>query len=500
MVDAPPADGFRRAATTGVAWSLVQSWGGRIVSTAAFVVLARALDPEAFGVVALAVIFIDLGQMVINRGFGTSIVQRQDLTDEDLDSAFWFCVGMGVALAAVFCLSAELVADAFDEPLLAPVLRVLALNWVFGALSSVPQSILQRQLRFRSLAFRRLIAVTVSGFVGIVLALAGAGVWSLVAMALVQSGVGVVVLWSVSSWRPRWRLSTSRLRNMGRFAASVVATDLVNFLAVRGEGLVIGARLGPIPLGYYAVAAALPATPQRGVCLDDRLRRVPSVLPSAGSTDRRERALLAVGRMTSLFAFPAFAGLAVLAPDLIEAVLGPQWQPSVVLTQLLALHGLRYSITYFISIVVVSTGNAGLELRLTILGFSIKAVALVIGLQWGVVGVTWAVVATTYVTLPISLWSLRRTTGVTARRYLQQVTRPAAAALVMVSVVLGMRVVLDGLDAGVTLAVCFVVAVTSYLGTLAVIGPDLLAEVRTLLGDVRRKQAPTATQPRAVPS
>jgi len=456
------------------------------------VVLGRLLEPKHFGVVALAVIVIDLGQMLINRGFGASIVQRQDLTDEHLDSAFWFSVAAGLALTAAFGLSAGVIADAFDEPQLAAVLRVLAFNWVLGAFASVPRNILQRELRFRSLALRQLVAVTVSGAVGIGLAVAGHGVWSLVVQALVQSAVSVAVLWAVSPWRPRWRASVQRLREMQGFATSVVGIDLLRFFAVRGEGFVIGAAVGPVSLGYYAVATRFHQLLNEAFTSTVGVVAFPVFSRLQDERERRQRALFSVLRMTSLAAFPAFGLVAVLAPEIIKGVFGTRWEPSVVLAQLLALHGLRYSITYFISSVVVSTGMAALELRLTIVGVAVKAVALAIGVQWGVIGVTWAVVAASYVTLPLTLWALWRTTGITARTYLRQVVEPGVAALVMVAVVAGARILFGGLADLATLAVCSAIGAVTYLAAIGALAPKLLAEARSYLVEVVRRPTPSA--------
>jgi PST family polysaccharide transporter len=491
-----PVDEIRHAAATGAAWSLFQSWGARLVSTATFFVLARNLDPKDFGVVALAVIFIDLGQMLIKRGFSASIVQRQDLIDEDLDSAFWFSVALGVVMMAAFVLAAGPIADAFDEPQLAPVLRLLSLNYVLGALSVVPQSVLQRQMKFRSLALRRLVTVVVSGIVGVVLALAGADVWSLVAMALVESVVAAVVLWSVSEWRPRMRVSRSRLRGMRRFAASVIAIDLLRFVAVRGEGFLIAATVSSLALGFYSVATRFLLLLNEVLTSTIGSVTFPVFSRLQDDPERRERALLSVVRMTSLAVFPAFAGLAVLAPEIIHTTLGARWDPAVLLTQLLALHGLRYGISFFISNVVLSTGNAGLELRLTIVGVCVKSIALAIGLQWGVVGMTWAVVISSWAGMPLGLWALRRTTGIRSRDYLRQLVGPALAALAMIAVVTAVRPLFDGIGDTAVLVGCTLIGGATYVATIGIVAPRLFAEVRDILGDIRRRPAKvTSTVP-----
>jgi PST family polysaccharide transporter len=332
----------------------------------------------------------------------------------------------------------------------------------------------------------------------VALAVNGAGVWSLVVMALTQSGVGVIVLWSVSSWRPRFRLSLTSLRRMRRFAAGVVGIDLIRFFGLRGESLLVGAALGPVQLAYYAVGTRFLVLLNEIFTATIGSVTFPVFSRLQADTERRQRALFSVVRMCALAAFPAFCGLAVLAPEFIQTVLGPRWTPSVVLTQLLALYGLRFAVTYFIANVVLSTGAAGLELRLTVIGIAIKAIAVAIGVQWGVEGVAWAVVASSYATLPMSLWALHRTTGVTPREYLRNVSRPACAALTMVVAVIAVRRLFDGLSDQATLVVCAAIGTITYVVTLAVVAPDLLRELRAFVGDLGRRGGQSAGTPEAL--
>jgi PST family polysaccharide transporter len=489
--------GLRRAAVSGAAWSLAQAWGGRLVSTIAFLMLARLLSADDFGVVALAAIVIDLGQVIILRGFGAILIQREDLTEKDVDSAFWFTFAVGSVLALATWMLAAPLAEAAGEPGLTPVLRALSASWILGAFWSVPQNLLQRELRFRSLAIRRLAAVTISGVLAVALALAGAGVWSLVALTLSQNVVSIIVLWSVSSWRPSFRVSRASLVSMRGFALSIVGIEIVRFLAVRGEGMLIGVLISPIALGYYAVA-------QRFLQLlneifTSTIGSVAFPIFSRLQNDeaRRSRALTSIVQLTSLASLPAFTGLAVLAPEIVEVCLGSKWEPSVVLIQLLALHGLRYAITYFVSSVVISTGSAAFELRITLLGVVIKAMCLAVGVQFGVVGVATSVVISSWGTLPLTLYALRRTTGITAGTYLRSMLEPAIAAGAMCAAVVGTKALLADTNDLLVLVCGVVVGVGVYTLVIMLIAPRLLRElvhtVRLLRGDRNGKGVSVGT-------
>lgn len=491
----PPADPsrsvLRHAAVKGASWSLLQAWVGRLISTVAFFVLARLLVPEDFGVVALAMIFVELGQMLMNRGFGASIVQREDVSETDLDSVFWFSLVVGTALTAITWPCAGMIAEALGEPEFAPVLRALSINWILAAFWTVPQNVMQRELRFAGLAIRRMLAVSISGVAAIVLAFAGAGVWSLVAMTTLQSLVSIVVLWSACSWRPSMRWSWDSIGSMRGFATRIVAIDVTQFFSTRGEGLLIGAFLGPVSLGFYAIAERFLTLLRELFASSIGNVAFPVFSRLQDDRERRSRALISVVRLTSLAAFPAFVGLAVLAPEVVEVTLGPTWEPSVILIQLLCIQGIRTAVTYCVSGVVVSTGDAGLQLRITIFGVVIRFAVLIVGVQFGVDGVAAAAAVSSILTLPVTFYGVRRVTDFTARGFLRQTVEPATASAVMAVVVAGSVAWLDGLVAPiVVLGAGLAVGAITYLGVLLVIGRGLLGEARAIFRDLRAGRAP----------
>jgi Polysaccharide biosynthesis protein len=145
-VDAHEApESLRGAAVRGLAWTMLRSVSSRVVGSIVFIVLARLLDPMAFGTVALASFFVVLISVLVESGFGEALIQRKEVTRSDLDTAFWVSNAIGVALALIMMGSAGAIGALFDQPELAPVLRVLSLVFVFAGLASVPQALLRRE-------------------------------------------------------------------------------------------------------------------------------------------------------------------------------------------------------------------------------------------------------------------------------------------------------------------------------------------------------------------
>jgi len=212
---------LREKATKGIVWSAVQKWGRAAISIATFVALSRLLPPEAFGLVALASVFTTVVEIFLDQGFSAAIVQRADVEREHLDTAFWISILTGILLAAGGIAVAGWVATLFDEPLLAPVLSWLSLSFILNALSTTQLAVLQRKLAFKSLAARSLVATTIGGVVGISMAFAGFGVWSLVAQELVRGLAAAIILWRSSDWRPGFKVSKKHYKDLLPFPSSL---------------------------------------------------------------------------------------------------------------------------------------------------------------------------------------------------------------------------------------------------------------------------------------
>lgn len=489
--EAAAPQSLRTSATSASLWALLETWGNRLISTAIFLFLARLLGPAAFGVVALAVIFIELGNRLVNQGFGAAIVQRQDLDRAHLDTAFWVSLAGGGVLAAVAIASAPLLANLFDTPQLTLVLQVLSLRYVIDGLSNVQQSILQRDLRFRSFAVRRLVATAAGGGCGLALALAGGGVWSLVVQNLVQGVVGVVTLWTISTWRPRLAVSGRHFREMLGFGGNVVGIEMLRFLGRRGERLLIGAVLSPVALGYYTVAMRFPEILAESFTRSIGRVAFPVFSRLQDDGDRQVRALHAAARLATAVSAPAFVILAVMAPEAVPVLIGAKWESAVVLVQLLALQGLVRSQLAFTGSIVMAAGRPSLMLGRTVIETVVKFAALAVAITHGITAVAVAVVATTYATAPLTLWTLRRASGADIGAYLRQLVTPVTLALSMGVVVVGVKTgVAAGTDLGHAplLAVGLATGALAYLGLVRLCAPRLLADARSTLSRSRRPQ------------
>ncbi len=423
---------LRQTALRGVKWSAFESMGNQIAQVAVFLVLARLLKPVDFGVFALASTFVSLIQLFSNLGLNPAVVQRHEIDPEHLDTVFWTTFGIGILLMAISFIGAGLVADLFSEPQLKPVIQWLSPSFIFQACSGLQYALLERNLRFRSIATRSLLSNFLGGAVGIGMAILGNGVWSLVGRQLVSTLIGLLALWAASDWRPRSRFSLRHLRDLLSFGASITVGTILDFANRRSSDFIIGYFLGPIQLGYYSVASRLLLMTNQALFETGYKVAWPIFSQLQKEPERLLRAFATASRITNLVAFPIFMGFFALAPELIAAVFGDKWLSSAPVLQILALGGVAQTHFQLSTSVTSAIGKASWFMRLQTMFLVINTTGLVIAAQWGIDEVAAAYVGVAYLLIPLSLQALVRYVKLDVKRYAGDYLAPAVASFAMV--------------------------------------------------------------------
>jgi len=327
----PPAspDGstMTAQAVAGLRWSSLGYAALLLANVVYTVTMSRLLDPVAFGLMALAQIVVLFVQFFVRMGLASALVQKPELSKEDVRAASTAGVAVGVALYAVLWALAPVISDLFRAPALTPVLRLLGVTFLIEGMSMVGLGLLRRQLRFRELSIITF-ATYVLGYVvvGISLALLGAGVWSLVVGALVSSGSQMVWQYAllrhpvrpVLQWKPYQYVCGYGMRLSGAHVLDYVGSNLDTFTVGRFASTAV---VGQYSRGYY-----LAVQPLR-VYLAQTLTNVLFSHLSRIQEDRvrLRRAYLSMLMLSGVVVFPVCAGMAVAAREFVRVVLGPQW-------------------------------------------------------------------------------------------------------------------------------------------------------------------------------
>ncbi len=474
--------GLGKRAVSGVFWTATSNWGDQISRLVVFMILARLLDPKSFGLVALALVFVGLVDVLADQGLVAALIQRKHVTPIHLQTGFWMLVVVGLGLMLALIALAVPLAAALHEDALAPVLVALAVVIPIGSLSSVQRALLSRDLAFRSLALRTLVAIGVGSVVGISAALLGYGVWSLVAQRVSEELVATVVLWRVVPWRPAFEFSIHEARELFGFGKHVVGFRLMNYANSNVDNFLVGAVLGPVALGFYALGyRILRLVIQLTSNLIDGVA-FPVYARLQDDPDRFRRAYYKSGAYAALLAFPGFTAILVLAPELVPVLFGPQWGKSVPVMQVLALVGIVRSVNYLNSSTLTGLGKP--KWRVVIVGVTtaLTVTALLISVWFGIVAVAVATLIVAVLVAPLPYGAVHRLVPYSLARYLRGIALPLAASMALGITMLGVRRLMADRSDLVTLLVAGASGFAVYVATLRIAARSLTDEALALVG------------------
>ena len=433
------------AAQWRLATSLVQ--GGLQFATG--VLLARLLPPADFGLVAMALVVTGLATLVADLGLGPAVVQRRELTERHLRTAFTASVLIGLAIAVAVALLAPLAGVLLASPQLPAVLAVQSLLFVFGAFGVVPRAILQREMRAVPL-FTVSVASYLVGYALAVtaLALAGFGVWSLVWGSLVQAGLESILALALVRPPARPLLGRAELADLLGYGAKSSLNAVVNYFARNGDNAIVGRVLGPAALGLYGRAYNLMLLPLTHLGGATNAVLFPALAEVQGDLPRVRRGYLLAVQFTALVAAPVMVGMAVAAPHMVVALYGERWRGMVPALQVLCAAGLFRSVYHLAGAVTSACGRLGEETRRQFIYAALVAVGGVVGTRWGVTGVAVGIsVAILYMYVAMSSLALRITGGTWVEFLAVQAPGVALAAAVGAAA-LGARLGLEQAGAG----------------------------------------------------
>lgn len=484
----------------GALWSAAGSWSQVAIGLIGVAVIARAVGPQSYGLFGVATLVCGVAAMACHGALVEAIVQREDLQDGHVDATFWLATSLSTLAAIGLTAFAAPIAAAFgpaDALAAAEVesaLRVLAPLLPLSAAGSVMSALLERDLRFPVLVTIRSVAILLANAVGIAAALAGAGVFALVAMEATRVLVSLVGVARAVTWRPGRRGTLAHLRSLRRFNLQVLATMTLGELDHLLPRALIGALLGPLALGHFMLArrvfdelSRLVLGPIAGVSMAAAAR-------AAHDPATLHRLIEGLYRGASVIALPTFVGAIVVAPVLVPLMFGEGWAAAVPALQLLLLCGLRTATGIFNVSILRGLGRADLPLWLLGAGVVLQATLLPALAHWGLVGAVAAIVLRTWATWPLGCAFVRTASGLPVRRQLMAGAPALAAAAAMAA---GLAALDDLWAAALSPASRLVADVAAgallYVAALAVVSPATVRDASALWRAARgRVEAPAA--------
>lgn len=461
----------------GMFWAYGSYVIGRMLVLVAIAILARLLSPAQFGLVAFALIVTALLDTISDLGVSQALILvKTEEVQRKANTAWTVGVLLGVVLTTVTALLGPVVAAFFHEPALVVMLPVLGVNFIVRALGVTHFALAQKELDFRTRTIAEMADVVVRGAVGIALAIAGAGAYSLVGGYLAGSLAMTATLWMLVAWRPSPGINRADLGSLLRFGGGITTLGIVSAVIANVDYVAIGRVLGKTELGLYTLGFRLPEL------LIVNLSVVAGLVlfPAFAGLQRQDLAdaFLSSLQYVLMICMPLAVGLAVLAQPVVLVVFGEQWLRSVAVMQVLALFAFGITIGIPAGIAYKSIGRVDVLVKLAIPRAVLAVTSIVVFVDDGIVAVAvcQAAVAALFSIIGLALAARLLHTGL---HPIWAAARPAIAAGAALG---GCVALLDGALANpyVTLAVAVPLGGATYVGVLWLVAPAALRKLAAM--------------------
>ena len=398
------SDSLRSKTVKGVVWSSIERFSTQGVQFLIMIIMARLLTPKDYGLIGMLAIFLAVAQSLIDSGFSQALIRKQDRTDVDNSTVFYFNIVVSSALYLILFIAAPFVADFYNQPELTSVMRVVCLGVILNSLAVVQRALLTVRIDFKTQAKASLSAAVISGCIGIVLAYCGFGVWSLVVQQLLNLSVNTLLLWIFSKWRPIAVFSWKSFHELFAFGSKMLASGLLDTLYRNIYPIVIGKLFSASSLGHYTRAHQFSEFPSSNVT--GIIQRVTYPI-LCGIQDETERLAIVYRKFLKLSAFiifPLMIGLSAVARPFIDIALGTQWGFCGQLLQIICFAMMWYPIHAINLNLLQVKGRSDLFLRLEIIKKILGITVLCITAPFGLVVMCYGQIFNSIVALVINTY------------------------------------------------------------------------------------------------
>lgn len=436
---------LKQATKRGLYWKFFDQSANQLMQFAVGIVMARLLSPEDYGITALPAVFMAVAGIFMDSGFGQALVRKPDLTEQDLSTSFYYSIAMGIFMYACLFSASPWIADFYNTPVLKPLIRVTALNFLWGPLGTPQGIILQRRLDFKTPARISIINKIVSAIVGISVAYAGYGLWALVASGLTASILGLIQTWWAVKWLPTERFNKESFKYLWNYGNKIIGANLIDTLYNNVTPVFVGKYYSPRDLGVYNRAlgyTVLPANQITGI-----LSSV--TFPVLSKLQDNEEFLIAqfrrMFRIASFVSFPVLMLLCALAKPLVIVLISEKWAECIVLLQIMCFAKMWWPIQSLNRNLLQVKGRSDLLLKLEAYKKTINFIILCCSLPFGIKWFCYTQIIQTMQAFAWNTYYTGKYFNLTTMKQLADVMPSFVLSIIMLLVVLGINMFISNM-------------------------------------------------------
>lgn len=427
----------KRKTVVGLLWSFLELFLSQGIQFVVIIILARLLAPEHFGLVAMVTVFLALCNSLIDSGFSQALIRETNVSQEDYSTVFFFNLFMAFFLVGILCLFAPFIATFFHYDQLTSILRVLSMGLIINSLGIIQRVILIKNVNFKTQMKISTIAVFCGGLIGIILAIMGFGVWSLVIQSLSSQIMQTVLLWTINKWKPSFVFNIISFKKLFNFGSKLLISGLIDTFYNNISSIIIGRVYPANQLGFYSNAVKI-----RDIIVTSTTSAIQRVTYPVLSEIQEDEIYLSnsfrkIIKTSGYVMFPIMFGIIAISDSLIPLLLGGKWFESVLYFKLLCIAGLLYPLHAINLNILQVKGRSDLFLKLEI----IKKVllTLLIGgslyFSLGIIGLIGATIISSFISLFINAYYSAREISYTAFQQIKDLLPSFLIAFIMSTIV-----------------------------------------------------------------
>ncbi|MDE5774234.1 MAG: lipopolysaccharide biosynthesis protein [Muribaculaceae bacterium] len=474
------AESLKRQTVRGTVWSFVESFSVQTVTFIVQIMMARVLTPADYGLTGMIAIFIAISQSLVDSGFSQALIRKQDRTQVDNSTVFFFNICIGAFLYLLLFIFAPLIARFYGEPLLVTVTRFMSISLIINSLIVVQRALLFARVDFKTVTKASLTSVIISGAIGIYMAYTNFGYWSIIVYYLANLGINMILLSILAKWRPSWVFSWQSFKELFGFGSKLAASGIINTLYKNIYLLVIGKVFRAADLGYYIRAQHFADYPSANMTTVMERVTYPILCRIQDDTARLQSVYRRIIRISAYVIFPMMTVLSALATPLILLFLRQQWLFTAELLSILCFAMMWYPIHAINLNLLKVKGRSDLFLKLEIYKKIISVVILCISVPFGLVLMCVAAIINSILSLIINTYYTGKMINVGFWRQMRDILP-----ILLLSLFTGASVYLTilyfNLHPALSLAVGAVEAIIIYLGLSKMFKFNELAELISMV-------------------
>lgn len=475
---------------TNLIWRFAERCGAQSVAFIVSVVLARILEPNAYGTIALITVFTTILQVFVDSGLGNALIQKKDADDLDFSTVFFTNITICTILYITICLFAPLISNFYRQPELTPYIRVLGLTILISGVKNVQQAYVSRHLLFKKFFFSTLGGTVIAGIVGVIMAYTGCGVWALVAQQVINLSIDTTILWITVKWRPQKNFSFARLKGLFSYGWKLLVSSLLDTFYNDLRQLIIGKLYSSSALAYYNQGEKFPKLIVSNINSSIDSVLLPTLASEQDNRDRVQNMMRRSIKTSVYIMAPMMVGLVFVAEPLISLILTEKWLPSVPFLRIFCITYMFWPIHTANLNAIKAMGRSDLFLKLEIVK-KIIGLSLLLGTMWfGVMAMAYSLLVGSVTGQIINSWPNRKLLNYS---YLDQLKDIFPAILLAIG--MGVCIYFIGfipLPAVIILVVQVLLGMFIYIGASALLSLDsfqfLLETAMPVLQKIIRKK------------